>query len=250
MRLFNKLLKDERAFTGLEAAIVLTAFVVVAAVFSYVVLGAGFFTSEKAKEVIHTGVEQATSSMEIGGYVVGHGWTYGYVNGTHANHAGYNGTWNASDIAGDGNYLSYYAWNESTSATQNIENTTGLTVMEFQVELAAGQNPIDMDKIVISYSDDDTYVAQVDAVTTANASSGNLTVSASSGQWTYTLLTDETGGSNMLDPTEKMLILVALPDWGATAYEEFAVDIKPAQGATLTITKTAPGAIQKTMVLN
>ena len=31
------------AFTGLEAAIVLIAFVVVAAVFSYVVLGAGFF---------------------------------------------------------------------------------------------------------------------------------------------------------------------------------------------------------------
>ncbi len=240
MRLFNKLLKDERAFTGLEAAIVLTAFVVVAAVFSYVVLGAGFFTSEKSKEVIHTGVEQATSSMEIGGYVIGHGWRYGWVNAT-------TGKWNAS--GGGTDYLSYYAWGNATSA-QNRVNTTGLTTMEFQVELAAGQNQIDMDKIVISYSDDDTYVAQVDAVTTANASSGNLTVSASSGQWTYTLLTDETGGSNMLDPTEKMLILVALPDWGATAYEEFAVDIKPAQGATLTITKTAPGAIQKTMVLN
>ena len=241
MRLFNnKLLKDERAFTGLEAAIVLTAFVVVAAVFSYVVLGAGFFTSEKSKEVIHTGVEQATSSMEIGGYVIGHGWRYAYVNAT-------TGTWN--DSGGGTDYLSYYAWGNSTSA-QNRVNTTGLTTMEFQVELAAGQNQIDMDKIVISYSDDDTYVAQVDAVTTANASSGNLTVSASSGQWTYTLLTDETGGSNMLDPTEKMLILVALPDWGATAYEEFMVDIKPAQGATLTITKTAPGAIQKTMVLN
>ncbi|PXF61303.1 MAG: flagellin [Candidatus Methanogaster sp.] len=72
MRLFNnKLLKDERAFTGLEAAIVLTAFVVVAAVFSYVVLGAGFFTSEKSKEVIHTGVDQATSSAEVVGDIVG-----------------------------------------------------------------------------------------------------------------------------------------------------------------------------------
>ena len=76
MRLFNnKLLKDERAFTGLEAAIVLTAFVVVAAVFSYVVLGAGFFTSEKAKEVIHTGVEQATSSAEVVGDIIGIGNT-------------------------------------------------------------------------------------------------------------------------------------------------------------------------------
>ena len=62
--------KDEKAFTGLEAAIVLTAFVVVAAVFSYVVLGAGFFTSDKAKEVIHTGVDQATSSIELSGDVI------------------------------------------------------------------------------------------------------------------------------------------------------------------------------------
>ena len=62
--------KDEKAFTGLEAAIVLTAFVVVAAVFSYVVLGAGFFTSDKAKEVIHSGVEQATSSIELSGDVI------------------------------------------------------------------------------------------------------------------------------------------------------------------------------------
>ena len=248
MRLFNnKLLKDERAFTGLEAAIVLTAFVVVAAVFSYVVLGAGFFTSEKSKEVIHTGVEQATSSMEVGGYVVGHGWTYGYV-GNNASNASLYGNWTTLAAEGTG-YNSYYAWNNSTS-TQNKENTTGLTVVELQVELAAGQNPIDMDKIVISYSDDDTYVAQVDAVTTANASSGNFTVTATSGQWAYSLLTDEAGGSNMLDPTEKMLIVVALPDWGAVAYEELMIDIKPAQGATLTITKTAPGAIQKTMVLN
>jgi flagellin-like protein len=35
-------------FTGLEAAIVLIAFVVVAAVFSYVVLGAGFFKIGRA----------------------------------------------------------------------------------------------------------------------------------------------------------------------------------------------------------
>ena len=39
---------NDDGFTGLEAAIVLIAFVVVAAVFSYVVLGAGFFTTQKA----------------------------------------------------------------------------------------------------------------------------------------------------------------------------------------------------------
>ena len=40
--------RNDEGFTGLEAAIVLIAFVVVAAVFSYVVLGAGFFTTQKA----------------------------------------------------------------------------------------------------------------------------------------------------------------------------------------------------------
>jgi archaeal flagellin FlaB len=62
---------SEDAFTGLEAAIVLIAFVVVAAVFSYVVLGAGFFTSQTAQATVHTGVQQASSSMELVGNVYG-----------------------------------------------------------------------------------------------------------------------------------------------------------------------------------
>jgi len=66
----SKLTKKEDAFTGLEAAIVLIAFVVVAAVFSYVVLGAGFFTTGEAQRTVHTGVAQATSNLEVSGPVV------------------------------------------------------------------------------------------------------------------------------------------------------------------------------------
>ena len=64
----------ENGFTGLEAAIVLIAFVVVAASFSYVVLGAGFFTSQTAQSTVHTGVSQASSSMQVVGN------TYGIAN--------------------------------------------------------------------------------------------------------------------------------------------------------------------------
>lgn len=64
-------MRNDNAFTGLEAAIVLIAFVVVAAVFSYVVLGAGFFTTQKSQEVVHTGTQQASSSLEIIGNVYG-----------------------------------------------------------------------------------------------------------------------------------------------------------------------------------
>ena len=73
--MWNKFIKDEKGFTGLEAAIVLIAFVVVAAVFSYVMLGAGFFTTQKSQEVVHTGVTQASSSVEVSGDVIANGDT-------------------------------------------------------------------------------------------------------------------------------------------------------------------------------
>jgi len=66
----SKFVRNEDAFTGLEAAIVLIAFIVVAAVFSYVVLGAGFFTASEGQRTVHTGVSQATSNLELSGPVV------------------------------------------------------------------------------------------------------------------------------------------------------------------------------------
>jgi flagellin FlaB len=59
------------AFTGLEAAIVLIAFVVVAAVFSYVVLGAGYYTTQKSQETVYKSVEQATSNIQVTGQLYG-----------------------------------------------------------------------------------------------------------------------------------------------------------------------------------
>jgi len=73
--MLRRFVKNEKGFTGLEAAIVLIAFVTVAAVFSYVLLGAGFFATQKSQEVVHTGVKQATSSMELVGSVVANGDT-------------------------------------------------------------------------------------------------------------------------------------------------------------------------------
>jgi flagellin FlaB len=63
-------LADQRGITGLETAIILIAFVVVASVFAYTVLSAGVFSSEKGKEAIHAGIEQARGTMEIVGGIV------------------------------------------------------------------------------------------------------------------------------------------------------------------------------------
>ena len=64
-------LGNEEGFTGLEAAIVLIAFIVVASVFSYVILGAGFFTTQKAQETVYRGVEQSTTNVQLVGNVYG-----------------------------------------------------------------------------------------------------------------------------------------------------------------------------------
>ena len=70
-------MKRDNAFTGLEAAIVLIAFVVVAAVFSYVMLGAGFFATQKAQEVTYSSIKQATSNVVFEGHMYGNVTTPG-----------------------------------------------------------------------------------------------------------------------------------------------------------------------------
>jgi flagellin FlaB len=51
---------------------VLIAFVVVAAVFAFVVLSTGLFSSERAKETIYSGLAKTRGSMELTGGVVAH----------------------------------------------------------------------------------------------------------------------------------------------------------------------------------
>jgi len=59
------------AFTGLEAAIILIAFVTVSSVFSFVVLNAGFMSTQKTQEVVHAGVDQTASTLQIHGDIYG-----------------------------------------------------------------------------------------------------------------------------------------------------------------------------------
>jgi len=63
--------RDERGITGLETAIVLIAFVVVAAVFAFVVLSTGLFSSERGKETVYAGLAKTRGSMELTGGVIG-----------------------------------------------------------------------------------------------------------------------------------------------------------------------------------
>jgi flagellin FlaB len=75
MKAMFNLHKGEKGMTGLETAIILIAFVTVAAVFGYAVLSAGLFSAERAKETIYAGLNEAKSNMELSGSVIANGNT-------------------------------------------------------------------------------------------------------------------------------------------------------------------------------
>ncbi|MDD4858695.1 MAG: hypothetical protein PHR56_00605 [Dehalococcoidales bacterium] len=68
---FKRLQANQRGITGLETAIILIAFVIVASVFAYVVLSAGLFSAQKAKEAVYAGLDETRSTIEIKGDVIG-----------------------------------------------------------------------------------------------------------------------------------------------------------------------------------
>jgi flagellin FlaB len=181
----RKIVHDE-AFTGLEAAIVLIAFVVVAAVFSYVVLGAGFFTTQKAQEAVKTGVEQSSTAMQIKGSVLGL---------------------------------------ESTTTNGTIG------VVQFTVELSAGGEPIDMEKVTMTY------------ITSTDVDYLSYSENETAGYWSVTT-TQNDDGDNLLEKGEVWTIQANLESGHEiTVNEPFTIEIKPAVGAVIPLSSRGPAQI-------
>jgi flagellin FlaB len=195
--------KDKRAFTGLEAAIVLTAFVVVAAVFSYVVLNAGFFTTQKAKSTIHTGMEQATSSVELAGDVIGYG--------------------------------------TGRETTSKLDNVT------FYVRLTAGQNPVDLNETIVTYTASTEHILlSKNFSVCGNATSLSGSMPGTDNEWSFGWLGDA-DGDNLLERGEKAEIFVNPVNLDPN--DEFTIEVKPPEGTTLGIERTVPAAIYEVINL-
>jgi len=65
-----RVFKGRRGITGLETAIILIAFVIVASVFAFTVLNMGFLTTQTAQSTIQAGTQQAASSIQLAGSVI------------------------------------------------------------------------------------------------------------------------------------------------------------------------------------
>jgi flagellin FlaB len=75
--------RTRRGVIGIESAIVMIAFVIVAAALAFVVLNMGFSTTQKAKTAISSSVTESSSALEIAGKVTGAGYiSPGVLNAT------------------------------------------------------------------------------------------------------------------------------------------------------------------------
>jgi archaeal flagellin FlaB len=65
-----KLIKNQKGITGLETAIILIAFVIVASVLAYVAISSGLFSSQKAKSAVNASLQQSGATIELKSNVV------------------------------------------------------------------------------------------------------------------------------------------------------------------------------------
>jgi len=65
----KKLFKNKKGIVGIEAAIVLIAFIIIAAALSYVVINMGFYTTQKTKETMQSGLDESLAALQLDGLV-------------------------------------------------------------------------------------------------------------------------------------------------------------------------------------
>jgi len=206
-----KLFKNEDAFTGLEAAIVLIAFVVVAAVFSYVMLGAGFFATQEAQQVVHTGSQQASSSLEIIGNV------YGY---------------NVDESTTQLDYLVF--------TVGNTAGGTPIDITQMLVTYVCGEV-----SEVIEYN---TSASAVNSTAPVLSEPGAVTIDNST--WTVIQTYNDVGDVNhLLEPGEQFVLAVRLPETKPTNNVRFSVNLHPAVGAVYPIERTVPPYLNTVNIL-
>ena len=186
--------RNEDGFTGLEAAIVLIAFVVVAAVFSYVVLGAGFFTTQKSQQVVHAGVTQAASNILVKGNV------YGLSN-----------------------------------------DSLSIQTIQFDIGLAAGGIPIDVTKVVYTFSQPGIPPRNYDQSLVLPPTLPVV------GTWRIVGQSSNNPGNLLKEGSYYSVQLT--PNASLQSRGTFTLEVKPENGAALGLDRNIPAGITNTTIL-
>ncbi len=231
----------EKGITGLETAIILIAFVVVASVFAFTVLSTGIFASERSKETVFAGLEEAKSSIEPRGSVIAF---KGRIDTTSATDTIYK--------------LSFVVANAIAGEPVDLTPPYDTNGAGSDPDIVSGAEY----RTVISYIDQNQYLSDVPWTVSwvGNNNSDNLLEEGEKAEITVWLLrrdivaqaTDPTAsngvdyyaaadvnGSRGLLSTDKFI----------TTNDQFTVEMKPESGAVLTIQRWAPSRLDTVMDL-
>ena len=214
-------LAKQYGITGLETAIILIAFVVVASVFAFTVLSTGVFASERAKETIFAGLENTKNSLKPSGSVIAF---KGYVGSTEA-------------------IFKFSLIVESVVGSDGIDLTAPYT------SNGSGTDPdssVTTNKTTIVYIDDNQILQ--DIPWSVNFIGGNGESMLDDGEkaeiqvWLLnrTTATDITSNSSV-----NYMASGGLTASGTllTPNDQFTLEVQPPMGAVLTIRRTLPAAL-------
>ena len=204
--------KKVKGMVGIEAAIVLIAFVIVAAALAFVALNMGFFTTQKSKEVIARGLEEASSALEVDGSIIG---------------------------KNDNNKMSGIAI--------PLKLATGRTPIDIK---KTSIKIVTADKVVILSADSINAIHEpqssdpFEAAATGGGAGGTGTKAA--------LIEYQGDGDSLIEEGEKWVLVLDLAQTlgeGLDPYEKITVEVKPPVGAPLTVTRVAPPDLSETYVV-
>lgn len=222
---------QERGITGLETAIILIAFVVVASVFAFTVLSTGIFASERSKETVFAGIEEAQSTLEPRGSVVGFS---GNIDGS------------TSTIF----KLTFLVSN--AVAGDPIDLTPGYTAD------GAGDDPdfnaTAKQVTVISYTDDDQFVSDMPWTINfpGNDDGDFLLENNEKAEITVWLLTRDNTVTDVGSADSLKVLSAGIASTAdiLTANDRFTLQVHPAQGAVLNLTRSLPAQFDTVIDLN
>ena len=215
--MLKKFLNREKGITGLETAIILIAFVVVAAVFAYTTLSAGLFSTQKAQEAVYSGLKEAQSTLELKGNVIA--------------------TANTTGFTGTIKQISFI-----------VANVLGGEMIDFTPPTAASDNSgvaadTSTNKVVINYVDKEQTINDlywtIDKLGGADAD--DLLENHEKFKVTIGSDTESTGGGNLMD---------AMTSSNLSINTEFSLIVQTPVGAVLEIERTTPAYIDAIMNLH
>ena len=230
--------KTQRGITGLETAIILIAFVVVASVFAFTVLSTGIFASERSKETVFAGIKEAQSSLEPRGSVIAYKGVLGASTDTV-----YKITLVVSNaVAGEPVDLTPpYTANDSGTDPDVASSNQYVTVISY-TDKNQFFSDVPWSISWLGDSDGDNLLEgnEKAEITVWLLDRNTATAIGSSSSIAYMDGTGDGGGNGGFASTNTVL----------ATNGEFTVEVKPPQGAVLNIQRSLPSALDTVMDLN